>query len=286
MWMDIGWGLYFQVVGTHKHYMSSSKFFPPLVVGVLKPSITFVSLPSLPLAPCPTEVVGTLKHSITYPYPTLAIGSEREWEEVRGGKREWGEWEGASWEGPLAQQSWWASQNLLPQVVGTPKHTPWSPLCPTSTQSIVSEGRKLGVRGGTLGSREVVGTPKLAPQVVGTPKHTPRSPLPPTSLLFPSPPEPPWAPKNFLGPQEALGTFGSLWQPWVFSQTQGPSSPSPPHYLSLLEPPWVPGTFLGPQEALGAFGSLQQPWVFSQIQGPCFPCSLSPPCSPSPLEPP
>ena len=120
--MDIGWGLYFQVVGTHKHYMSSSKFYPPLVVGALKPSITFISLPSppltpshsihslllplLPLAPltpscspcslslpscspcslsplAPTEVVGTPKHSVTYPYPTLAIGSERG---VRGGR--------------------------------------------------------------------------------------------------------------------------------------------------------------------------------------------------------
>ena len=52
---------------------------------------------------------------------------------------------------------------LAPQVVGTPKHTPRSPLCPTSAQSIVSEGRKLGARGGTLGSREVVGNPKNWP---------------------------------------------------------------------------------------------------------------------------
>ena len=125
--------------------MSSSKFFPPLVVGTLKPSITFILLPLLPLAPssipllplaflapshsqltpscspcslapsslplvpltpshsqltlshsphslslpacsphsqlapqslAPTEVVGTPKHSITYPYPPLAIGSK------------------------------------------------------------------------------------------------------------------------------------------------------------------------------------------------------------------
>ena len=53
MWMEIGWGLYFQVVGTHKHYMWSSKFFPPLVVETLKPSITFGLLPSLPAhSPC------------------------------------------------------------------------------------------------------------------------------------------------------------------------------------------------------------------------------------------
>ena len=86
--MDIGWGLYFQVVGTHKHYMSSSKFFPPLVVGALKPSITFISLPLAHLAPlAPTEVVGTPKHSITYPYPTLAIGSKRGARGSEGSKR-------------------------------------------------------------------------------------------------------------------------------------------------------------------------------------------------------
>ena len=32
-------------------------------------------------------------------------------------------------------------------------------------------------------------------------------------------PEPPWAPGTFLEPQEALGAFRSLCQPWVFSQT-------------------------------------------------------------------
>ena len=58
MWMEIGWGLYFQMVGTHKHYIWSLKFFPPLVVETLKPSITFGSLPAhspcsqlAPLAP-------------------------------------------------------------------------------------------------------------------------------------------------------------------------------------------------------------------------------------------
>ena len=66
-------------------------------------------------------------------------------------------------QGPLAQQSWWASQNLPPQVVGTPKHIPQSPLCPTSAQSIVSEGKKLGARGGTLGSNRSGGHPKNWP---------------------------------------------------------------------------------------------------------------------------
>ena len=81
-------------ISTTCHHRS---VFLPMVVGALKPSITFVSLPLLPLAPlllpltplapfrsprslsplAPTEVVGTPKHCITYPYPTLAIGSER-----------------------------------------------------------------------------------------------------------------------------------------------------------------------------------------------------------------
>ena len=39
--------LYFQVVGTHKHYMWSSKYFLPQVVGTLKPSIEMLSLPLL-----------------------------------------------------------------------------------------------------------------------------------------------------------------------------------------------------------------------------------------------
>ena len=100
----------------------------------------------------------------------------------------------------------------------------------------------------------------------------------------------PWTPGTFLGPQEALGAFTSLRQPWVFSETQGPCfpcSPSPPlapscslSRLSLPGFAWAPGTFLGPQEDLGAFASLWQPWVFSETQGPCFPCSLSPPEAP------
>ena len=137
---------------------------------------------------------------------------------VRGKSWEWGE-------GLLVQEKWWAPQKLASQVVGTPKHTPWSPLPPTSL---------------------------LLP------------------LIPPHPPEPPWAPKNFLGPQEPLGAFGSLQQPWVFSQTQGPCfpcSPLPPSSLLLPLaplPPWAPGTFLGPQQALGVLGSLRQAWVFSQ----------------------
>ena len=47
MWMEIGWALYFQVVGTHRHYMWSSKYFLPQVVGTLKSSIEMHSLPLL-----------------------------------------------------------------------------------------------------------------------------------------------------------------------------------------------------------------------------------------------
>ena len=92
MWMEIGWALYFQVVETHKHYMWSSKFFLPQMVGTLKPSIEMLLLPftpcllpllhvcslhspSLPFAPltplihpwpCP-QVVGTIQPSIEIP---------------------------------------------------------------------------------------------------------------------------------------------------------------------------------------------------------------------------
>ena len=80
----------------------------------------------------------------------------------------------------------------------------------------------------------------------------------------------PWA---SLGPWNLpgiSGSLGSLWQPWVFSQTWA---------LFLLSPhplaPWASGSSLGPQEALGAFRSLWQPWVFRQLRGLVFPCFLS-----------
>ena len=137
----------------------------------------------------------------------------------------------------------------------------------------------------------------------------PLASLSPLLALAPSHPEPHWASATSLGPQEAFGTFGSLRQPWVFNQTQGPCSPCPhcPHLLCIPTPP---GISLGPQEAFGAFGSLgsvvrfrglvplapshplslpgtwgvfgnnQLPWGFSQTQGPCFPCSPSLPSPP------
>ena len=144
----------------------------------------------------------------------------------------------------------------------------------------MSEGKKLGARGGTLGSREVVGTPKIGPTGGRDPKTY--SSISITSYLnlapphSPSPPEPPLAPKKFLGPQEVLGAFGNLQQPWVFSETQRPCfpcSPSPPllplvhsHPLSPPKPPWVslgPWNFHG---ASGRLGSLCKPLAALGLQ--------------------
>ena len=49
--MCIWWWFFLQVVGTPNHFMMSSIFFPSQVVGTLKPSITCLSLPSLPSLP-------------------------------------------------------------------------------------------------------------------------------------------------------------------------------------------------------------------------------------------
>ena len=185
-------------------------------------------------------MVGTPKHSITYPYPTLAIGSERKW---KGSERGW---EGARGvrgsEGSKREQ---AGRDPWPNGAGghpkTCPHKWWGPQhIPLNNHYALSLLSQLWVRGESweqgegLLVQEKWWTPqKLAPQVVGTPKHTPQSPLPLPPSCSPLHPEPPWAPKNFLGPRETLGAFGSLWQPWVFSQTHRPCSPSPPHSLSL-----------------------------------------------------
>ena len=83
----------------------------------------------------------------------------------------------------------------------------------------------------------------------------PLTPSHPLSL-----PRPPCVPGTFLGPQEALGAFTSLRQPWVFSQTQGPCFPcspslplTPSHYISPPEPPYASR---GPWDLPGALGSL------------------------------
>ena len=72
MWMEIGWALYFQVVGTHKHYMWSSKFFLPQMVGTLKPSIEMLSLPLTPFTPCLLPLLHVCSlHSPSLPFAPL-----------------------------------------------------------------------------------------------------------------------------------------------------------------------------------------------------------------------
>ena len=197
----------------------------------------------------------------------------------------------------MAKQSWWASQNLSPQVVGTPKHTPQSPLCPTSAQSIVSEGRKLGVRGGTLGSREVVGTPKIGPTGGRDPKTyslisiTPYlnlAPLAPSHpLSLPGPLRASWGLRKPWEPLEAFGSLGSSVRLRGLAFLAPPHLPllplAPSHPLSLPGFPWAPGTFLGSQKALGAFTNLQQPFTALGLQsdsGALLPLLPSPPSLP------
>ena len=94
-------------------------------------------------------------------------------------------------------------------------------------------------------------TPSLPPLSLSPLSVSPLSPLSlspcsPTPF-FPLPPEPSWAPGTFLGPQESLGAFRSLWQPWVFRLrglapphlplSLSPLSVSPLSPLSLLSPP-------------------------------------------------
>ena len=123
MWMEIGWALYFQLVGTHKHYMWSSKFFLPQMVGTLKPSIEMLSLPSLPFAPltplilpwpCP-QVVGTIQPSIEI----LPIGPH-----LLPFTKILGPWWGL--QSPFAAMWMEIGWALYFQVVGTHKHYMWS----------------------------------------------------------------------------------------------------------------------------------------------------------------
>ena len=141
----------------------------------------------------------------------------------------------------MAQQSWRASQNLPPQVVGTPKYTPQSPLCPTSTQSIVSEGRKLGARGGTLGSREMVGTPKIGPTGGRDPKTYPLISITPYLSLAPLHPlslpgnlRTSWGLRKPWEPLEAFSSFGSS------VRHRGLASLAPPHTPHSLLLPLTP----------------------------------------------
>ena len=176
------------------------------------------------------------------------------------------------------------SHSFLPSLAPEP---PWVSLGPLGPSWGLKKPWEALQAFGSLGSSVILrGLASLAPPYSPLLLLTPSRPL--------SLPRPPWIPGTFRGPQEALGAFTSLWQPWLFSQTQGPCFPCSPSLplapscpLSLPIPPGVPGTFLGPQEALGGFASLWQPWLFSQTQGPCFPCSPLLPLAPSrPLLPP
>ena len=112
---------------------------------------------------------------------------------------------------------------------------------------------------------------------------------PPCSLLCPlSLPGLPWDPGTFLGPQEALGALVSLWQAWVFSQTQGPCFPcSPSSPLLPLTPPHPPGS-LGPSwglskpweplEAFRRLGSSVRLRALASLAPPHPLLSLAPPC--------
>ena len=125
------------------------------------------------------------------------------------------------------------------------------------------------------------------------------SPLCSPSSLFSS--DPPFAPGNFLRPQKALGAFGSLQQPWVFSQTQGPCSPcspSPPlppllllapsHPLSLnwpLRPSWGLRKPWEPSEAFSSLGSSVRLRGFAPLAAPTplLPLASLLPLVPEPL---
>ena len=85
--------------------------------------------PTQPLAP--TEVVGTPKHSITYPYPPLAIGSEGGARGARGSKM-----------GVRGANRWLIG--LLPLIPLTPSHSlflfslPLAPSCSPHSLSLPS----------------------------------------------------------------------------------------------------------------------------------------------------
>ena len=162
----------------------------------------------------------------------------------------------------MVQKKWWAPQKLAPQVVGTPKHTPQSPLPHTSI---------------------------LLPLT------------PPDPLSLPGPLRTSWGLRKPWEPLEAFGSLGSSVRLRGLASLAPPHLPSPlslplaPYHplsppLSLPRPPWVPGTFLGPREALGAFTSLWQPLAALGLQSdsgtllPLLP--ITPSCSLLPPEPP
>ena len=85
-----------------------------------------------------------------------------------------------------------------------------------------------------------------------------------------------------------MGAFGSLWQPWVFSQTQGPCSPYPvftpscsPSPPGPLGPSWGLSKPWEPLEAFGSLGSSVRLRGLAPIASPT-PHSLSLPLAPEP----
>ena len=170
----------------------------------------------------------------------------------------------------MVQEKWWAPQKLVPQVEGTPKHTPQSQLPPTSLLLPLTPPHLLSLSGNlrtSWGLRkpweplEAFGSLASSVRYRGLPPPHPLtlSHSPCSSLS----PEPPWAPGTFLGPQEALGAFGSLWQSCVFSQTQGPHFICYPSLLTPSHSP-LPLSLPGP---LGPSWGLKKPWEPSEAFG-------------------
>ena len=62
-----------QTVGTPNHCLLSSNFFLSQVVGTLTPSITYVLLPSLPLAPCLAPLAPCFTPSLPILLPSLTV---------------------------------------------------------------------------------------------------------------------------------------------------------------------------------------------------------------------
>ena len=200
--------------------------------GALEPSITFASLPLLPVTPSCSPLTPSCS-PLAPLLPLLPSCSPH------------------SLSPPLTPLI--PSRSLLPlaltEVAGTSKHSIANPyptlaLAPTHSPHPLSLpgplGPSWGLRKpwepleffGSLGSS--VRLRSLAPLA------------PPTPSLSLAPLCPPHLPGTFPGPQEALGAFGSLQQPWVFSQAQGhcsACSPSPP---SLPLTPLIPWASLGP----------------------------------------
>ena len=144
MWMEIGWALYFQVVGTHKHYMWSSKFFLPQMVGTLKPSIEMLSLPFTPfllpllhvssLCSLPSPSLPSLPFApltpliLPWPCPQVAIQPNIEilpiGPHLLPSTKILGLWWGL--QSPFAAMWMEIGWALYFQVVGTHKHYMWS----------------------------------------------------------------------------------------------------------------------------------------------------------------